>query len=90
VLTAIEDFLKENRGRYRFFSIKKEFGLGILLKSGNGAGNTTFNKHLVKSKYINLIYSLKDVGRKGCPTLYSFLRRSRQRLFETKPSRQKA
>lgn len=35
VLTAIEDFLKEMRGRYMFLVINEEHGLGILTKRDN-------------------------------------------------------
>jgi hypothetical protein len=32
VLTAIEDFLKMNRGKYYFLILREEYGLGILIK----------------------------------------------------------
>jgi hypothetical protein len=48
VLTAIEDFLRENRGAYKFFCLHHQAGLGILLKTKNPLGKIVFNEYLFK------------------------------------------
>ena len=77
VLTAIEDFLIESSGEYRFFCLKKEFGLGILHKSKRGTRTAAFNRLLLRSKYTNALYDMKDVARTRLPGFYSFLRKLR-------------
>lgn len=37
VLTAVEDFLREHPDTYRFFSIKKEWGLGVIVRKGENS-----------------------------------------------------
>lgn len=60
VLTGIEDFLGENRGKYRFFVVNEEFGLGVLLKTRNPIGNGTFNKYLLKTKIGGFLKKLRN------------------------------
>ena len=81
VLTAIEDFLRESGGQYRFFCLKKEFGLGVLQKSASGTGTATFNRLLLRSKYTNALYDMKDAAKTRLPVPYSFLRRLRRRIM---------
>ncbi len=81
VLTAIEDFLKESVGQYRFFCLKKEFGLGVLHKSTGGNRTAAFNKLLQRSKYTNALYDMKDVAKTRLPVPYSFLRRLRRMIM---------
>lgn len=81
VLTAIEDFLRESSGQYRFFRLKREFGLGVLHKSTRGAGTASFNRLLLKSKYTNALYDLKDLAKTRLPVPYSFVRRLRQGIM---------
>jgi hypothetical protein len=81
VLTAIEDFLKESRGGYKFFYHEEEHGLGILLKTGSTIGNITFNKYLLKVKYFVFVRKLKDVARHKFPTLYSSLKELRNKTL---------
>lgn len=80
VLTAIEDFLSENSSEYRFFRLKKEFGLGVLHKLTNGSITPTFNRLLLRSKYTNAVYDIKDAAKTRLPAPYSFLRRLRSRI----------
>jgi hypothetical protein len=42
VLTAIEDFLGSSEINYRFFYIRQEFGLGVLLKPGSQTSSVAF------------------------------------------------
>lgn len=48
VLTAVEDFMKENRFKYRFFRVNEMGGLGVLLKTRNPLGSGVFNKYLIR------------------------------------------
>jgi hypothetical protein len=77
VLTAIEDFLRESSSQYGFFRLKTEFGLGVLHKSTSGARTATFNRLLLRSRYTNALYDLKDLAQTRLPGFYSFLRRLR-------------
>jgi Methyltransferase domain len=52
VLTAIEDFLKENGDKYLFFCFEQEFGLGVLLRTTGGKGNDLFNRYLLYAKQL--------------------------------------
>lgn len=80
VLTAIEDFLREGNGQYRFFRLKKEFGLGVLHKTTSGTGTAAFNRLLLRSKYTNAFYDMKDMAKTMLPAPYSFLKRLRQKI----------
>lgn len=42
VLTAIEDFLKEKRGEYRFFCVRAGSGLGVMLYRGGFRDDLSF------------------------------------------------
>jgi hypothetical protein len=81
VLTAIEDFVRESSGQYRFFCMKKEFGLGVLHKSKSGTATATFNRFRLRSKYTNALYDMKDVAQTRLPGFYSLLRRLRSRVM---------
>lgn len=63
VLTAVEDFLKENNWGYRFFYLKEQGGLGILHKTRTLLGSATFNEFLFKitrEKVFNKLRSWKN------------------------------
>jgi hypothetical protein len=81
VLRAIEDFLKENRGEYKFFSFDDEDGLGVLLKTRSKIGNTTFNKYLLIAQYRSFVNRLKEVARHKFPALYSSLKELRDKAL---------
>ena len=51
VLTAVEDFLKANKGQYKFFHIEVENGLGVLLNAKGLIGNTVFQKYRLRKKF---------------------------------------
>jgi hypothetical protein len=77
VLTAIEDFLKDNKGGYKFFYFEEEHGLGVLLKTTSTIGNRVFNKHLVRARYRSVLPKFKDLAKHKFPSLYSSLRELR-------------
>lgn len=77
VLTAIEDFLKEHRGEYKFFYSEEEHGLGVLLKTTSKIGNKVFNKNLRRARYRSVVHRLKNVAMDKFPALYSSLRELR-------------
>jgi hypothetical protein len=79
VLTAVEDFLKENRGEYKFFYSEEEHGLGVLLKTTSTNGNKIFNKYLRRARYRSIVPRLKNVAMDKFPALYSSLRELRAR-----------
>lgn len=64
VLTAIEDFLKENRSKYAFFYVNAEYGLGALFRKTSGMARVTFWKYLLKAKVFELVNSLKGVTKR--------------------------
>jgi hypothetical protein len=79
VLTAVEDFLKENRGKYKFFRFEEEYGLGVLLKTVSTIANVTFNRYLLKAKSRIPLRRLKNVASHKFPALYSSLTDLRNR-----------
>jgi hypothetical protein len=63
VLTAIEDFLAENRGGYRFFRVRAGNGLGIMQRRGNLRDNLTFMALVGKGLVFNIVSGiLRMVG----------------------------
>jgi methyltransferase family protein len=52
VLTAIEDFLKDNGDKYLFFCFEQEFGLGVLLRRTGGTGNDLFNRYMLYAEQL--------------------------------------
>jgi hypothetical protein len=81
VLRAIEDFLKENSGEYKFYYFEQEYGLGVLLKTGSTIGNFTFNKYLLRAKCGSFIPRLKNVTRDKFPALYSSFKELRDKTL---------
>jgi len=61
VLTAVEDFYKEHRGKYKFFHFEEEHGLGVLLKTDGTVGGITYRKYHLMAKYSRLLRRLKRV-----------------------------
>jgi hypothetical protein len=80
VLTGIEDFLKENRGEYKFFYSEEEHGLGVLLKTNSLTGNKIFNKHLRRARYRSVVPRLKNMAMSKFPALYSSLKELRDKV----------
>jgi hypothetical protein len=81
VLTAIEDFLKENRGIYKFYCFEEEHGLGVLLKTRSTIGTMTFNKYLIRAKCGSVLLRWKDVAKRKSPDLYSSVRELRDKCL---------
>jgi hypothetical protein len=77
VLTAVEDFLKENGSQYKFFWCDEEHGLGVLLRTKNPIGNPIFLKHLLRAQYRSARNRLKGLARDKFPSIYSSLRELR-------------
>jgi hypothetical protein len=77
VLTAIEDFLKEHPGQFRFTRVRDEYGLGVLRKRTSGAGSAAYIKLLAKSQYVGVRESLRSRLREGSPLLFRTLVRAR-------------
>jgi hypothetical protein len=96
VLNAIEDFLKENRGEYKFFSFKEEHGLGVLLKTRSNIGNKAFNRYLLMALYRPLVAKLsrsfvarlKEVTRHKFPALHASLKELRDEALRKLGKRQ--
>jgi hypothetical protein len=62
VLTAVEDFWKENRDEYELFVIDQENGLGVMLRKGGPASRRKiFEKYRSKGKRISWIERVKDI-----------------------------
>ncbi|HEY0407308.1 MAG TPA: class I SAM-dependent methyltransferase, partial [Pyrinomonadaceae bacterium] len=79
VLTAVEDFLKEQPGQFRFVRIEAEFGLGALFKKKDFRANLAFTGFLLKAKTFEHQLKLKEAFRRKLPFLFSSLARLRQR-----------
>jgi Methyltransferase domain len=79
VLTAIEDFLKEHHRGFRFFRIRVEFGLGVLLKRKDFLADMTFNQFLIKGKNFEMQLRVKEAVRRSIPSVYASLARIRHR-----------
>jgi hypothetical protein len=77
VLKAIEDFLQENKGEYKFFYFEEEHGLGVLLKTQSAIANVTFNKYLLRAKWRLAASRLKDLVRHKFPAFYSSMKKLR-------------
>jgi hypothetical protein len=81
VLTAIEDFLKEHRGKYKFYYFEEEHGLGVLLRTRSTIGTMTFNKYLIRAKCGSVLLRLKDLAKHKFPCLYSSVRELRDKIL---------
>ena len=77
VLTAIEDFLKEHEDGFRFFRIRVEFGLGVLLKKKDLSADIAFDKFVIRGKAFELQAKAKAALRQNIPFLYSSLAKIR-------------
>ena len=60
VLTAIEDFLKENRGQYRFFVVHAGVGLGVMQYRGGFRDRLAFLLLELKGFACNLAIRIKQ------------------------------
>jgi hypothetical protein len=70
VLTAIEDFVKEHQGKYKFFYIQQEHGLGVMLKSKGSLSGLKFYAWGANKKYPGLrgkLYLIKRLLQKALP-----------------------
>ena len=56
VLTAIEDFLKEHEGKYRFFRVPVGGGLGVLLYRDSHRGDLSYFSLLCKGLICRAVY----------------------------------
>jgi Methyltransferase domain len=69
VLTAIEDFLKEHRGQYRFFRVRAGVGLGVMQYRGSFRDRLTFLFLEFKGAACNLALWLKQLVKPVQPGL---------------------
>jgi hypothetical protein len=69
VLTAIEDFLKENEGKYKFIHIRQEFGLGVMLKRKGRVSDLRFSLWVANIGFPGLEGKLKLIKRLLLKTL---------------------
>jgi SAM-dependent methyltransferase len=72
VLTAVEDFLREHRGEYRFFRIQRDTGLGTILNRRSPANDFWFLVMAWKSTAYNLLTWPKRFARTRMPSAYQF------------------
>ena len=70
VLTAVEDFLGEHCGKYRFFRIQRDTGLGAILCKGSFLGDFWFLKVALRSAAYNLFTWPKRLTRSRFPSAY--------------------
>jgi len=76
VLTAIEDFIDECPGEFRFTFVREEYGLGILT-TRVGYQIMPHLLLLVKSKYVALSAGTRSAIRNNLPVLYRTLAKAR-------------
>ncbi|HEY0098745.1 MAG TPA: class I SAM-dependent methyltransferase [Pyrinomonadaceae bacterium] len=63
VLTAIEDFFYEHKGKYKFFLFEEEYGLGVLLRTDGTLGSISFQRYFLEAKLRRLLRRLKNLIR---------------------------
>ncbi len=71
VLTAIEDFMREHKGGYKFFRIREEFGLGVMYRRNDCADDFKFFMLKCKGNAYNGFIGLKEFGRAHLPSAFS-------------------
>jgi len=77
VLTAIEDFVNEYPGEFKFTCVRDEYGLGILTKRGDRDPALPYLSLLAKSKYVAFISNTRSGLRNNAPFLYRALVKAR-------------
>jgi predicted O-methyltransferase YrrM len=60
VLTAIEDFLRERKGAYRFFCVNVGYGLGVMQYRGGFRDDLSFLALAVKGAIFEFAYRVKE------------------------------
>lgn len=61
VLTAVEDFLHENEGRFRFFRVRAGYGLGILMPRNGIRGDLTYVALACKGIIYGALYRMAQL-----------------------------
>lgn len=80
VLTAIEDFLKENEDEYLFCYLKEEHGLGVMYKPTDSApASAVYNRLARHARYVELAANVKNAV-KHVPGVYPMVRKASQYL----------
>ena len=63
VLTAIEDFVKERKSKYRFFRLEEEYGLGVVVRRDGAADEIRGAKWAFRFRSRRLVRRLKDAAK---------------------------
>ena len=74
VLTAVEDFIKQEPNKYSFFRFRDECGLGLLLKGDDAMPRTVVFKWRLICILVNLLPPAKSVLKHRFPALHRMLR----------------
>jgi hypothetical protein len=83
VLTAVEDFVKDNRQTYDFFYFREKNGLGVLLKIDPYRENKVFRKYQIRARVSAIPTEIKNLIKRIMPrtfvrVLVAFLDRKRR------------
>ena len=75
VLTAVEDFLRENERKYQFYYLNEEHGLGVVLKNGDAKQERVFKKYKPAVVSASLPQKLKQAVKEYAPGVHAALRK---------------
>lgn len=74
VLTAVEDFVKDNAPTYEFFYFREENGLGVLLKIDPNGENKVFRKYQIRARVGAIATEIKNHIKRIMPQTFVWVR----------------